>query len=240
MKTDDEVILAADALTGWFRRISTETNWLARDVASVLEQNLAGKTKVDMAAFVGLEEVAKEFLAKNSFAVGAGTFFAAEFVEEGCRVIEWWFEKNSGALERLDANRTPGSNRYYDYEKLPFYSAAASTGELTLWGPFVDVLGVDDYILSFTAPVSVHGNFMGVAGCDLRIKDLESFIMPDLRSISGDAALINASDRVILGNSGKYLVGERIKSEAPNQHRITLDVPHVSLSLIYNTQLRTF
>ena len=57
--------------------------------------------------------------------------------------------------------------------------------------------------------------------------------MPTLRAISGDAALVNASNRVILGNSGIYLVGERIKSGDPNQHRVALDVPHLGLSLIY-------
>jgi hypothetical protein len=57
--------------------------------------------------------------------------------------------------------------------------------------------------------------------------------MPHLRGIPGDAALVNASNRVILGNSGMYLVGERIKSGSPQQQRMALDVPHLGLSLIY-------
>lgn len=233
MNPTTEVVHAAAALTSWIRGVSTETEKLSRNVASLLERNLRGKSKIDRAALVGLDEVSREFLTKNTFAVGAGAFFAAESVEEGGRALEWWSRKESGAIGRLDFDRTPGSNRYYDYEKLPFFSTAASTGEQTLWGPYVDFLGFEEYILTFAAPFSVHGNFTGVAACDIRIKDLEPLIMPNLRVIPGDAALVNASNRVILGNSGMYLVGERIKSGSADQLRMALDVPHLGLSLIY-------
>lgn len=234
MKQDTEVVHAANALTSWTKGVSTEIEELARNVASLLERKLVGKSKVDKDALAGLDKLSQEFLTKNAFAVGAGTFFAHESVEEGGRALEWWIRKESGSLARLDFDLTPGSNRYYDYEKLPFFSTAASTGQQTVWGPYIDYLGFEEYILTFTAPVSVHGTFTGVAGCDIRIKDLEPLIMPHLRVIPGDAALINASNRVILGNSGMYLVGERIKSGSPEQRRLALDVPHLGLSLIYS------
>ena len=235
MNPTTEVVHAANALASWISGVSTEVGKLSRNVASLLERDLVGKSKVDKAALVGLDEVSREFLTKNTFAAGAGAFFAAESVEEGDRAWGWWSRKESGAIGRLDFDHTPGSNRYYDYEKLPFFSTAASTGEPTLWGPYVDFLGFEEYILTFAAPFSVHGNFTGVAACDIRIKDLEPLIMPNLRAIPSDAALINASNRVILGNSGTYLVGERIKAGSPNQHRMALDVPHLGLSLIYTT-----
>lgn len=239
MKPDTEVAHAANALTSWTKGVSTEIEELSRSVASLLERNLAGKSKVDEAALAGLDQLSREFLAKNAFAVGAGTFFDHESVAEGGRALEWWSRKGSGEVGRLDFDLTPGSNRYYDYEKLPFFSTAASTGEQTLWGPYIDYLGFEEYILTFTAPFSIHGTFTGVAGCDIRIKDLEPLLMPHLRHIPGDAALINASNRVILGNSGTYLVGERIKSGSPEQHRLALDVPHLGLSLIYTAARHT-
>lgn len=235
MNSTAEVEHAAHALTSWISGVSTEIKKLSRDVASLLDRNLAGKPKVSQAALTGLDDLSREFLAKNTFAVGAGTFLAAASVEKGGHALEWWFRKRSGALGRLDSDLTPGSDRYYDYEKLPFFSTAASTGEQTVWGPYIDYLGFEEYILTFTAPFSVHGHFTGVAGCDVRLTDLEPIIMPDLLLIPGDAALVNASNRVILGNSGMYLVGERIKSGSPDLHRIALDVPHLGLSLIYTT-----
>ncbi|MFE4198880.1 cache domain-containing protein [Paenarthrobacter sp. NPDC056912] len=235
MKLDNEVAHAARALASWTSGVSTEIIHLAGSVAELMDRNLAGRPKVNSSALKGLEELSKEFLAKNSFAVGAGTFFAAQSVEAEGHFFEWWSRGKSGSVEKLDADLTPGSNRYYDYEKLPFFSTAASTGEQTLWGPYIDYLGFEEYIITLTAPFKVHGTFAGVAGCDILVKDLEPLIMPELRAIPGNAALVNASNRVILGNSGMYLVGERIKSgSAVDQHRIDLDVPHLGLSLIYS------
>ncbi|WP_426939040.1 cache domain-containing protein [Pseudarthrobacter sp. S3] len=239
MKPTTEVAHAANALSSWIIGVCTEVTKLSSDVASLLERNLVAKSKVTKVALLGLDELSREFLTKNTFAVGGGTFLAAEAVKKGGRALEWWSRKDSGAIGRLDFDLTPGSNRYYDYEKLPFFSTAASTGEQTLWGPYIDYLGFEEYILTFAAPFSVHGKFAGVAGCDIRIKDLEPLIMPNLLVIPGDAALINASNRVILGNSGMYLVGERIKSGSPDQHRLALDVPHLGLALIYTTQPQT-
>lgn len=233
MNTDNEVIRAADALTTWINGVSAEARELSRNVGALLEKNLAGRTKINKEALAGLDEVAQAFLVKNSFAAGAGTFLAAEAVEESSRPFDWWFRTDTGSMERLDAERTPGSNRYYDYEKLPFFSTPASTGEQTVWGPYIDYLGFEEYVLTFTAPFSVHGRFAGVSGCDIRLKDLEPFIMRSLRTVHKDAALVNASNRVILGNSGAYLVGERVKFGARGQRRLDLNVPYLGLSLVY-------
>lgn len=235
MNLTTDVVHAANALTSWVSCVSTEVEILSRNVATRLEGSLLGKSPVDKAVLVGLEEFSREFLTRNTFAVGAGVFFATESVEEGSRAVEWWSRKKSGVIDRLDCDLTPGSNRYYDYEKLPFFSTAAATGERTLWGPYVDYLGFEEYILTFAAPVSVHGKFMGVAGCDIRITDLEPLLMPNLLGIPSNAALVNASNRVILGNSGMYLVGERIKPGSPDLHQMALNTPHLGFSLIYTT-----
>ena len=236
MKLDNEVVHAAHALALWTGGVLAEINHLARNVAELVELNLAGRPKVDESSLLGLEALSREFLAKNTFAVGAGTFFAAQSVEAEGHIFEWWSRGQSGSIAKLDADLTPGSNRYYDYEKLPFFSTAASTGEQTLWGPYIDYLGFEEYIITLTAPFSLHGTFAGVAGCDILVKDLEPLIMPDLRAIPGNAALVNASNRVIMGNSGMYLVGERIKPGSPeDQQRMDLDVPHLGLSLVYGS-----
>ena len=236
MNPDAEILQAANALTPWFSGVADEIRQLSRNVASLLERSQVGRSKVSKVALVGLDELSREYLAKHSYAVGAGTFLATDSVEEGERPLEWWSRKPSGTIGRFNFDVTPGSHRYYDYEKLPFFSTAETTGEQTVWGPYVDYLGTEEYVLTFTAPFSIQGNFMGVAGCDIRLRDLEPLIMPILRLIPGNAAIINSSNRVILGNSGMYLVGERIKSESSDQHRLALDVPHLGLSLIYENK----
>ncbi len=239
MKSTTEVKQVASALTSWISSVSTDIEDLSRIVASQLEKNLAGKPQDAKTALDELDilgELSREFMTRNSYAVGAGVFFDSKAVESGSRTVEWWYRKESGAIERLDFDTTPGSQQYYDYEKLPFFSTAASTGKQTLWGPYVDYLGCEEYVLSFAAPFSVRGNFAGVAEFDIRIKDLEAILMPALRGITGDAAIVSASNRVILGNSGMYLVGERIKSEAQDLQRLPLEIPHLELSLIYSPE----
>lgn len=230
-----KVVYAANALTSWISGVSTEIEKLSRNVATGLEKSLDDKSNAVKTAQVDLSGLTREFLTRNTFAAGAGTFFAAESAEEGSRTVDWWTRKESGAIGRLDFDLTPGSHRYYDYEKLPFFSTAATTGEQTLWGPYVDYLGFEEYVLTFASPFSVRGKFAGVAGCDIRIKDLEPLLMPYLGGIAGDAALVNASNRVILGNSGMYLVGERFKPKSPDLHQMALDIPHLGLSLVYTT-----
>jgi hypothetical protein len=66
----------------------------------------------------------------------------------------------------------------------------------------------------------------------MRIRDLESAIMPALRAISGDAALLNASGRVVVGNSGRYLVGERVRDEPRDAVITPLDAAGLGFSVL--------
>ncbi|WP_125615549.1 cache domain-containing protein [Specibacter cremeus] len=231
MTPEDEAFRAAASLAAWFGGVSVDVSGLARAVGERVGDNLALTPRRPGTTLSGLEPFSREFLAAHDFAVGAGAIFAEQSTETGGRALEWWSRNETGVVEKLLFDLTPGSDRYYDYEKLPFFSIAASTGHQTLWGPYVDYLGFEDYILTFTTPFSVHGRFAGVAGCDLRLRDVERIFIPILRRVPGNAALLNGSDRVILGNSGTYLTGERVK---PGQGaRIALDVPHLGLTLLH-------
>lgn len=235
MNSTTEVKRVADALARWAGGISAAIERLSKDFSMLLEDNLDDNCNTGRSAMAGLNEIAQGFLERHTWAAGAGIFFAAAFVEKvGC-TLEWWSRSESGDLKKLDFDLTPGSSRFYDYEKLPFFATVAATGEQTFWGPYLDYPGFEQYILSFTAPIYLHDSFIGVVGCDIRIKDLEPLLMHDLRAIRGNAALVNASDRVILGNSGRYLVGERLRYHSPGEYRMALDVPHLGLSLVYST-----
>ena len=96
----------------------------------------------------------------------------------------------------------------------------------------MDYLGLDEYILTHTAPIQLSGNFVGVAGYDIRIRKLEEIFMPALRAIPGDAALLNENRSVVVGNSGAYLVGERIRTIPKDKQLIPIEAPHLGLSLL--------
>ena len=178
-----------------------------------------------------LERQAGEFLAAHEFVVGAGVIFSTEAIKGNDGGLEWWIRRQE-RVEKLEFDLTPGGERFYDYQNMPFFALASRTGHQTAWGPYVDYLGLDEYILTYSAPIQLGGRFAGVAGCDIRIRTLEEIFMPVLRAIPGDAALINGSGRVVVGNSGAYLVGERIRSTPVGSEATPVDVPHLGFSLL--------
>ncbi|WP_369045566.1 cache domain-containing protein [Sinomonas sp. P10A9] len=216
----------------WFQRTGEDVGRLARDVAADLAARLGARTNVRPGDLAGLEGLSAEFLDAHPLAIGAGAIFSPEIVSDGARVLEWWVAQPDARPTKLILDLTPGGPRYYDYEKLPFFTTALATGQQTIWGPYVDYLGSDEYILTHTAPFAVADRLAAVAGYDMRIRDLEAAIMPALRSIPGDAALLNASGRVVIGNSGRYLVGERVRSEPSDSVLIPLDVPGLGYTVL--------
>ncbi|NKX49899.1 hypothetical protein HER39_04780 [Arthrobacter deserti] len=137
-------------------------------------------------------------------------------------VLEWWVKNDRNGIEKLGFDLAPGGNSFYDYQQLPWFSI-----------PYVDYLGSNEYIMTCTVPSYVRGDFIGVTGCDLRVRDLEKVFIPVIRAVPGDAALLNGNEnRVILGNSGRFLVGERIKSRPEGFELLPLDVPYLNLNLL--------
>lgn len=222
---------AVSSISGWFNIASAATYGLAAAATDLFTGAVARGARVSRRDLAGLQEVAANFLHEHPFACGAGATLSSAMVDEGQGILEWWTPGPQGA-QKLVFDLDPEGERFYDYERLPFFSAAEKTGEETSWGPYVDYLGSDEYILTHTAPFYIHGEFAGVAGYDVTVRALEDILLPTLRSIPGDAALLNSSNRVIIGNSGAYLVGERIKSAPEGQCVLPLDVPHLGFSVL--------
>lgn len=216
----------------WFGRASEDVDRFARDVTADLAARLGARATVTPKDLAGLEGLSGEFLSGHPVAISAGAVFSPEVVSDGARVLEWWVAQPDSRPTKLLLDLTPGGPRYYDYEKLPFFTTALATGQQTIWGPYVDYLGSDEYILTHTAPIAVAGRLAAVVGYDMRIRDLETAIMPALRTIPGGAALLNASGRVVIDNSGRYLVGERVPSEPHDAVVTPLGVPGLGYAVL--------
>lgn len=223
---------AVAEIAEWFRRMSEDVDQFARDVASDLTSRLRDRATVAPKDLAGLEGLSSTFLSTHPTAISAGAIFSPQVVSDGTRVLEWWVSQPDSPPTKLILDLIPGGPRYYDYEKLPFFTTALATGGQTIWGPYVDYLGSDEYILTHTAPIAVAGSLAAVVGYDMRIRDLESVVVPALRSIPGDAALLNASGRVVIGNSGRYLVGERVRSEPRDAVVTPLEVPGLGYGVL--------
>lgn len=231
MSLSPPTVAALGSISDWFAQASTATYAMAAAVTELLTRDVAPGALVTKQDLAGLKALASDFLQRHPYAVGSGATFSSARISEGQGVLEWWTPGPHEA-EKLMFDLDPDGERFYDYEHLPFFSDAERTGEVTLWGPYVDYLGSDEYILTHTAPFQIHGKFAGVAGYDVTVRALEDIFLPALRSIPGDAALLNASHRVIIGNSGAYLVGERIKAASTGSRIVPLDVPHLGLAML--------
>lgn len=230
MTPDTPATKAASEIAAWMNALGLEVYEFAAR-AGALWSTRPSPLKVTQSDILTLENLSKEFLGKNSFAVGAGVIFSAEAIENRGGILEWWTTRAQG-IEKLEFDLTPGGERFYDYQSMPFFTSASRTGEQSMWGPYVDYLGLDEYILTHTAPIQLGGKFVGVAGYDIRIRKLEEIFMPALRAIPEDAALLNESRRVVVGNSGAHLVGERIRSIPNDKQLIPIEAPHLGLSLL--------
>jgi len=99
---------------------------------------------------------------------------------------------------------------------------------------------MDKYILTAMVPLSLDGVLIGTAGCDVEVRELERVIMPILRTIPGDAALVSKFDRIILGNSGRFLVGNRVVTLPKDAIRHDVPGPELGLQLVAAPPARHF
>ncbi|MDE8669549.1 cache domain-containing protein [Pseudarthrobacter sp. H3Y2-7] len=230
MTTTTPADQAAAEIAAWMRALGVDVQKFAGQTTA-LWSDRRSPLNVTPRDLSNLEDLSKQFLESHGFVVGTGVIFSAEAVTGSDGGLEWWIKRDH-AVEKLEFDLTPGGERFYDYQNMPFFASAHHTGEPAGWGPYVDYLGLDEYILTYSAPIQLDEKFAGVAGCDIRIRKLEEIFMPVLRAIPGDAALLNGSGRVVVGNSGAYLVGERLRTTPSDKMVIPIDVPHLEFSLL--------
>lgn len=223
----------ARKLSQWFNSFYGDLAYTADKMSESLSRRMAGRDKIIDSDLLDLPDVSRSFLQGHLSAVGAGAIFAVASVSKAQGVLEWWLRDDAGAITKREFDLVPDTDGFYDYEQQPWFTIAARTGHMTLVGPYVDYLGMGEYILTLTVPLNVNGEFVGVTGSDIRVRDLEGALVPDLRALHTDAALLNSQDRVIAGNSGRFLVGDRVTDIPAGARKVALNVPGLDLHLLY-------
>lgn len=141
---------------------------------------------------------------------GAGVVLEHRVLADAEWWLEWFAVDTEGRPQRLQISTDPGGVSSYEYEHLPWFSGPRSTGQRHLTGPYVDYLCTEDYTLTFTAPVLVDSSFLGVAGADVRVSELERRLLPSLRGAGSRLAVVNAHGRILASNRGRDTCGELI------------------------------
>ena len=137
-------------------------------------------------------------------------FVAAPFVVDGReRYMAWWQRINDRAT-RLRLNFDPTSIDVYDYLQMDWYRLAQRGQARVAYGPYVDYSGSDMYTLTVAIPIVVDGTFLGLAGADLVVGEVEHRLLEVLRQTTADAVVVSAERRVIAANTPRWIVGSRL------------------------------
>jgi hypothetical protein len=148
---------------------------------------------------------------------GAGVVMAPGVVAGRERHLEWWQRTGPGdggagsdGYARIRLNLDPESIDLYDYLEMDWFTVPRETGRRYVYGPYIDFSGADRYVLTLSVPVLDAGEFLGVAGTDLRMAQLEPELLAIVRSVAAPAVLVTAERRVIIANSPRWIPGTRL------------------------------
>ncbi|MCC6223023.1 MAG: PDC sensor domain-containing protein [Thermoleophilia bacterium] len=141
---------------------------------------------------------------------GAGVVVAEGLLLDEERFLEWW-RRGQGGYERFLLNVDPAVEGFYDYVEMEWYRGPRDQGRRVVSGPYIDYRCADIYVLTFTRPVAVGGEFLGIAGADIPMALFESELVPALRRLVPDAVLVNSERRVVAASRARWTIGARLK-----------------------------
>jgi hypothetical protein len=227
-----------DTLTGWFTESFEAIESMASEFSRLIETDhdpAQPLLQVSALARRGLKERVLEVLRTHPIADGAGALFSRAHLGSVEGVIEWWVRDDDmdDRVSRYSFGVNPSGERFYDYESLEWFTNAFTNRTRTITGPYIDYLGVEEYIVTLTIPLRIHDRVVGVAGLDIRMADLERELVPILRRLPDDAALLNSHESVLVGNSGRFVSGDRVASVPQGYTVSALDMPSPALRLLH-------
>jgi hypothetical protein len=173
----------------------------------------------------GLREIIWHQLSLLPAADGAGIVAAPGVIAGKDRHLEWWQRTANGddgpdAFARIRLNLDPESIDLYDYLDMDWFTIPQREGRPYVYGPHVDFSGADRYVVTMTVPVTDaradgegtagEREFLGIAGADIRMSQLEPELLAILRSVPAAAVLVTAERRVVAANTPHWISGTRL------------------------------
>ena len=221
----------AHELGAWFVDLYDDLTALANNAETEIARARGKRTAITERDLKSVQSAADEFLSKHDSPEAAGIIIRPGVVGTDGD-IEWWKRDEDGSSSRVLFTLTPQTAGFYDFETLEWFRNVVETGQPTLTGPYLDYAGMDQYILTLTVPFRMDGHIIGAAGCDIEFSALEAALMPTLRRIDADAALVSQHGRIVLGNSGRFLVGNRVGDLPANATSVDMGVHELGLRVV--------
>jgi hypothetical protein len=192
------------------------------DIAALLDEPLAAPAP--KRADLTIEERCRALLADPQTPVaGAGAVLAPDALADAPYWLEWWTVESRGGgpvIAKLAAETDPRAVGFRDYTELPWYAKPFESGERHVTGPYVDYLCTDQYTLTFTAPLTSAGRFLGVAGVDVLARWFEQHLfvlVDDRKELDEGCVVVNRSGRVVACPTGTWVTGDLIHELASDR-----------------------
>lgn len=232
--TSSSVAAVAEEIANWFNGLYSDLEQLGTVLTKVVASEFAGDAPYEVSATVSakLRKHVIEHLDRHPSLDGAGLIFPVALQKPGKARLEWWI-RNGSEFVRQKFNLDPSSGQFYDYEILEWWQAGYEEERRSIAGPYIDHLGVDDYIVTMTAPAYAHGKKIGVVGMDMVMAEVETKLLRMLAPLGSGTALLNRHNSVIVGNTGSLSTGILVAQIPTGYARTRIDSPGLDLSLIY-------
>lgn len=233
MTAPDELAAGLDA---WFTQIFAELDAMNLDFVDLLERDSTPADDVAKLARLGrsgMKRRVQRFLHEHPSADGAGLIFTRAQTDPREGVIEWWERDDANSVSRHMIGTNPTHDRFYDYEQHEWFSTPFRSGRPWITGPYIDYLGIDEYVVTLTTRTVAHGRPVGVAGLDIQMQDFERALVPIMRRIPGAAALLSPHYSVLVGNSSRFITGDRIDRAPSGFVSTKLDAAGATLYLLH-------
>ncbi|HQR26947.1 MAG TPA: cache domain-containing protein [Nocardioides sp.] len=180
---------------------------LASEVLSC--RRAAGDGPCTERSLAPLEKAIAPRLAAHPSLAGMG-FVAAPGVIGGLERYLLWWQRSGEDLARLRLNLETTSVDVYDYLQMEWFQVARDHGGRAAFGPYVDYAGSGLYVVTASVPVVLDGSFLGVAGADIEMAQLERRLIAVLRTSPLEALVVGGERRVLASNTPRWVVGSRL------------------------------
>lgn len=231
---------ASDAIGQWFTTVFADLHTLASACERELLGALGKRTDLTEKHLRAIQPAASALLDRHPAIEAAGIVLGPGVVHGTTGAIEWWRRAPQGGSERIVFTLNPNAAGFYDFLTHDWFTDVIDTGAPAIQGPYLDYAGLDQYILTSMVPFFVNGEFIGTAGCDTQVRALETVVMPLLRQIPMDAALVSKLDRIVVGNSGRFLVGNRVGTLPGDAIRMPLPGVDLGLQVVATPRIHNF
>lgn len=235
-----ELERARNAIGEWFTALFADLTTMSSASEREVLNALGKRSDLTEKHLRAIQPAAAAFLDRHPVPLAAGLVLGPGIIDDSTGAIEWWRREPRGGTERIVFTLNPDAAGFYDYLTYDWFTEVISTGAPAIQGPYLDYAGLDQYILTSMVPFFLDGELIGTAGCDTEVRALEPVVMPHLRQIPMDAALVSKFDRIVVGNSGRFLVGNRVGDLPRDAVRTPLPGVDLGLQLVATPRTHTF